>query len=66
MEKIDGHQKLKTDHSYFYHIQTQLGVSNMDHGYFVVWTEKELHIEVIEFDDILWTEMCEKSKKILP
>ena len=36
----------------------------IESAYFVVWTEKDLHIEQIMFDEILWNTICEKSKHI--
>ena len=39
-------------------------VSQIESGYFVVWTEKDLHIEQIMFDNNMWKEICEKSRHI--
>ena len=49
---------------YQYQIQTQLGVCKKESAYFVVWTEKDIHIEVICFNAFLWSEILEKSKVI--
>jgi hypothetical protein len=56
--------KLDTKHMYYYQVQTQLGVCQIESGYFVVWTEKDLHIEQIMFDNNMWKEICEKSRHI--
>ncbi|XP_041349329.1 uncharacterized protein LOC121368656 [Gigantopelta aegis] len=60
----DGLLKLDSKHQYYYQVQTQLGVCKLELAYFVVWTEKDLHIEHIMFDERMWEEICEKSKHI--
>ncbi|CAC5376125.1 unnamed protein product [Mytilus coruscus] len=60
----DGNLKLYTKHMYYYQVQTQLGICQMESGYFVVWTEKDLHIEQIVFNNELWKEICDKSKHL--
>ena len=42
LEKVDGVLKLKTNHPYFYQVQTQSLVSGMDYCEFIVWTEQDL------------------------
>ena len=32
--------------------------------YFVVWTNKDIHVEVIEFDDLMWHDMLKKATHI--
>ena len=49
---------------YQYQIQTQLGVCKKLSSYFVVWTEKDMHVEIIDFDPGMWAEICQKSKII--
>ncbi|KAL3890954.1 hypothetical protein ACJMK2_003223 [Sinanodonta woodiana] len=63
-ETDKGQLTLDKNHSYYYQVQTQLGVTKLDLAYFVVWTEKDLHIEQITFDSEMWNEMCAKSKHI--
>ena len=46
------------------HVQTQLGVCRLESAYFVVWTEKDLHVEPISFDEEFWGMICQKSKHI--
>lgn len=41
----EGKPTLNRNHLYFYQVQTQLGVCKMESAYFVVWTEKDLHVE---------------------
>lgn len=60
----DDQLKLDVKHQYYYQVQTQLGVCKIESAYFVVWTEKDLHIEQIMFDEVLWNTICEKSKHI--
>ena len=60
----DGKLKLDDKHLYYYQVQTQLGVCKLESAYFVVWTEKDLHMEQIMFDCEMWQEICEKSRHI--
>jgi hypothetical protein len=58
MERINGKWWLKTNHSYYYQVQTQLHVCKVNYGHFVVWTENTIAVERIEpdypfFNDIL-------------
>lgn len=39
--------KLKVDNAYFYQVQAQLHICNLEFGDFVVWTPKGIHIERI-------------------
>ena len=66
LKKGDSESGLKLDrsHMYFYQVQTQLGVCEKKSSYFVVWTKKDMHIELIDFDPVMWSEICEKSKFI--
>ena len=47
---------------YYYQVQTQLGVCERVSAFFVVWTKEDMHIEIIDFDIDLWSEMCENAK----
>ncbi|KAK6176048.1 hypothetical protein SNE40_014409 [Patella caerulea] len=60
----DGKLKLDNKHSYYYQVQTQLGVCRLESAYFVVWTEKDLHMEQIMLNLEMWQEICKKSKHI--
>ena len=41
---------LDTSHSYYYQVQCQLGVSEVEKCFFVVWTPDILHVEEILID----------------
>ncbi|XP_052233785.1 uncharacterized protein LOC127846525 [Dreissena polymorpha] len=58
----DGELTLKKNHQYYYQIQAQLGVTQNDLCVFFVWSEKNVHLEQIEFDEDVWDEICVKSK----
>ena len=60
----EGKLRLHRNHQYFYQVQTQLGVCKLESAYFVVWTEKDLHVERILFDEEFWGNICQKSKNI--
>ena len=63
LEKLeDGRLRLKRDHAYFYQDQAQLGVSEYDDCFFVVWTESNLHVESISLDETVWQEICDRSE----
>lgn len=49
-----GRLKLKEDHPYYYQVQGELRISRKDLCYFVVWSPKEFHYQVIERDDHFW------------
>ena len=59
-----GKLTLVNTHSYYYQVQTQLGVGKYKSCYFVVWTNKDIHIEVIEFDNLMWHNMLMKATHI--
>jgi len=49
-----GRLKLKENHPYFYQVQGMLRICGKDICYFVVWSPKEFHYQVIEKDDHFW------------
>ena len=51
-----GKLQLKHNHSYYYQCQLQMYVTNRMFCDFVVWSETELHIERLAFDDALLLE----------
>jgi putative phage-type endonuclease len=59
-----GDKCLKTNHQYYYQIQTQLGCSNLEFGYFIVWTENDIHVEQIMFDQVVWEKITFSAKNI--
>lgn len=60
----EGKLTLNRNHQYYYQVQTQLGVCELESAYFVVWTEKDLHVEHILFNGEFWDMICKKSKHI--
>ena len=51
---IDGEISLKKNHVYFYQVQGAMATLKLQWCDFVVFTNKDLHIERIYFDNILW------------
>jgi len=54
-------RKLKSDHAYFYQVQTQIFVTGREFADFVVWTERDIHIERIEPDVTFWGEISDQA-----
>ncbi|WAR04105.1 hypothetical protein MAR_019474 [Mya arenaria] len=61
----DGELELKPEHMYNYQVQSQLGVSKHEVGYFVVLTANGLHIEAIIFDIELWDKNFVSAEDII-
>ena len=63
---IGGETGLKLDrtHMYYYQVQTQLGVCEKVSSFFVVWTKEDMHVEIIDFDFEMFSEICENAKVI--
>lgn len=59
-----GFLKLDRTHEYYYQVQTQLGVCEVQEAYFVVWNTCSIHIELIKFDEEHWTEMTNKAENL--
>ena len=59
----DGKFKLKHQHDYYYQCQLQIFVTGHSFCDFVVWTEKELHIERLTLDETLITSALPTAKK---
>ena len=49
-----GRLKLKEDHDYYYQVQGELNICQKKFCYFVVWSPKEFHYQVIERDTEFW------------
>lgn len=58
----DGTKSLMEKHQYFYQVQTQIFICEKEYCDFVVWTEKEVHIERIEPHTELWNSISDKAK----
>ena len=54
LERVDGRVQLKRNNNYFFQIMGQMKLSRKTHGYFVVYTHKDLYYEKIEFDDVFF------------
>jgi putative phage-type endonuclease len=51
LENVSGKLQLKRNHSYYFQIQGQLSLAKKSKCYFVVYTHKDLFIEIIPHDD---------------
>lgn len=60
--KIDENNKvyLNPKHEYFTQIQGQMAVIRIGKCYFVLCTEKNIHKEVIQFDEQFWSDLQKK------
>ena len=54
LKLIDGKLKLKRNHVYFYQCQGVMNIVGLNWIDFIVYTPKDLYIERIEVDRILW------------
>ena len=48
LKEKEGTLALDNSHSYYYQVQCQLGISETDKCFFIVWTPERLHIEEIQ------------------
>ena len=60
----DGQAKLDTSHSYYYQVQAQIFICDVDYCEFV-YTEKDVHIECILPDYNFWQKAKELASKFL-
>ncbi|XP_067125337.1 uncharacterized protein [Centruroides vittatus] len=60
--KENGIFTINKNSNYYYQMQTQIFVCNVEYCDFVVWTEKSLHIERIYRDFTLWNTIIEKAR----
>ena len=51
---IDGKIGLKKNHNYYYQVQGAMATLNLQWCDFVVFTNKDLHVQRIYFDNVLW------------
>ena len=61
MENVAGKVQLRKSHQYYYQIQTQVFVCNVDYCDFVIWTKEGLHHDRMEPDHALWDEICKRA-----
>ena len=57
--------KLKKNHSYFYQVQCQMGITEVHLCGFYVCTTAHSHVELIEFDKLLWQTDAKKANILL-
>ena len=50
--------KLKPCHNYYYQIQGQLAILNLEWCDFIIWTNKDLHVERVKADHEFWQLQC--------
>ncbi|XP_057711359.1 uncharacterized protein LOC130928652 [Corythoichthys intestinalis] len=60
IESVDGHFRLKADHTYMYQIQCQLAVTGRSYCDLCLWTGKEMFIQRITLDTKFSAEALEK------
>ena len=46
--------QLKRSHKYFFQVTGVMAAKSLSKLNFVVWTTKELHVELLHFDDSFW------------
>ena len=63
LRRINGELKLKKSHEYYYHIQTQLGLTGMKWCDLMVLCKDDYHIERIYFDKEFFDSMCTNLNK---
>ncbi|KAL4105323.1 hypothetical protein QTP88_020571 [Uroleucon formosanum] len=57
----NGDLQLNKNHNYYYQIQGQLRVANKLSCYFIVWTPKDMFVEIITRDEDFWRNKMEKQ-----
>ncbi|CAN8029964.1 unnamed protein product, partial [Ixodes persulcatus] len=61
LKRVNGCLSLKHDHMYFYQVQTQMAVCNVEYCDFVVWTTKDIHVERVFRDRAFWSQVLPKA-----
>ena len=57
LEEFETELKLKTNSSYYFQIQGQMGVTKIGKCYFFVFSHHGFHLEMIYFDQEFWQDM---------
>ena len=65
LEQRDGVIQLKRSHKYFFQVTGVMAAKSLSKFYFVVCTTKELHVELIHFDDSFWDNIIPKLDVVL-
>ena len=60
LQKTADGLALKKNHAYYYQVQLQMGVCEVQWGYFVVWTPLGLYTEKIVFDATFFSAIVAK------
>ncbi|KAM7305806.1 hypothetical protein ISCGN_015702 [Ixodes scapularis] len=60
-KRVNGRLSLKHGHMYFYQVQTQMAVCNVEYCDFVVWTTKDIHVERVFRDGAFWSQVLPKA-----
>ena len=68
---VDGTCQLSRNHSYYYQVQTQIFVCDEQFADFVVWSQKDIHIERVYRNEDFWATIttqahCLFQSAILP
>ncbi|CAN8014073.1 unnamed protein product, partial [Ixodes persulcatus] len=61
LKRVNGCLSLKHDHMYFYQVQTQMAVCNVEYCDFVVWTTKDIYVERVFRDGAFWSQVLAKA-----
>ena len=61
LEECDTTLTLKKKHAYYYQVQMQLLITDADYCDFIVWTLKDIYIQRLFPDNILWTDALAKA-----
>lgn len=59
----DNALRLDLEHKLYYQVQTQMGVTGTDFCYIIVWTNMDIHVELIEFDSNFNDIICLKASQ---
>ena len=54
LEEIENAPKLKRSSNYYYQVQAEMAIMGCKWCHFVVWTEVDIFVEEIAFDERLW------------
>lgn len=60
---VDGKLRLKSSHQYYYQVQAQMGIYQIDNADFVIWTQKDISVERVPFNIEFWKDMTIKLER---
>jgi len=61
----DSTLELDTSHAYYYQVQFQLGISEVEKCYFVVWSSESMHVEKIAANMSFFQENLVQANKLI-